>query len=198
MPTDSERIARLLEVLEHDVVPLTVEGVDAGNKIFGAAVLRKSDLSLVIAATNQETDCPLWHGEVEAVRRLWRLPAAERPAPGDCLFLASHEPCSLCLSAITWSGFDNFHYLFGYEDSRDRFAIPHDLRILAQVFDLPEGRYRRRNAYWQAHDLRAEIAALPGDRADPLREKVRRIEAIYADLSARYQAVKPAGQIPLP
>ena len=32
-------------------------------------------------------------------------------------FLSSHEPCSLCLSAITFSGFDNFYYLFPYEST---------------------------------------------------------------------------------
>jgi tRNA(Arg) A34 adenosine deaminase TadA len=49
-------IDRLFDVIEHDIVPLTREGVATGNKIFGAAILRKADLSLVIAATNNETE----------------------------------------------------------------------------------------------------------------------------------------------
>ena len=40
-----------------------------------------------------------------AIRRFFELPATERPNPRDCIFLATHEPCSLCLSGITWSGF---------------------------------------------------------------------------------------------
>ena len=40
---------RLLDVIEHDILPLTERGVADGNKVFGAAILRKSDLSLVIA-----------------------------------------------------------------------------------------------------------------------------------------------------
>ena len=60
------------------------------------------------------------------------------------IFLATHEPCSLCLSAITWTGFDNFYYLFSHEDSRDSFAIPHDLKILKEVFTLDPGGYRPR------------------------------------------------------
>ena len=51
-------LVRLLEVIENDIVPLTRSGVASGNKIFGAAILRKSDLSVVIAATNNETANP--------------------------------------------------------------------------------------------------------------------------------------------
>ncbi len=115
--------------MEHDLLPLTEQGVAQGNKVFGAAILRKSDLSLVVAGTDEETLNPLWnplwHGEISCLNRFWALP--KRPDPKDCLFLSSHEPCSLCLSAITWSGFDNFYYLVSYEDSRDAFKIPHDL-----------------------------------------------------------------------
>jgi tRNA(Arg) A34 adenosine deaminase TadA len=37
------------------------------------------------------------------------------------------------LSGITWGGFDNFYYLFTFEDTRDAFGIPHDIRILEEV-----------------------------------------------------------------
>ncbi|RYG97100.1 MAG: nucleoside deaminase, partial [Alphaproteobacteria bacterium] len=104
-------IARLLDVIEHDIVGRTRGGVGGGNKLFGAAILRKSDLSLVVAETNNETENPIWHGEMHAIRRFFELPADARPDPKDCIFVATHEPCSLCLSGITWSGFDNFYYL---------------------------------------------------------------------------------------
>ena len=35
-------IQRLLAVVEQDIVPLTRQGVRTGNKIFGAAILRKA------------------------------------------------------------------------------------------------------------------------------------------------------------
>ena len=53
-------IDRLLGVIEHEIVPQTREGVRRGNKVFGAALLRKSDFSTVLAATNNETQNPLW------------------------------------------------------------------------------------------------------------------------------------------
>ncbi|RUU01781.1 nucleoside deaminase, partial [Mesorhizobium sp. USDA-HM6] len=126
--TDISLIDRLLDVIEHDIVPKTAEGVAHGNKLFGAAILRKDDRSLVLAETNNEIENPLWHGEVHCLKRFYEMPKAERGDTKDALFLATHEPCSLCLSAITWTGFDNFYYLFSHEDSRDSFAIPHDLK----------------------------------------------------------------------
>ena len=60
---DTSRLAeRLLEVIETDILPLTTAGVAAGNKIFGAALLRKSDHSTLLAETNNELENPLWHG----------------------------------------------------------------------------------------------------------------------------------------
>src|SRR6476660_7862679 len=146
-------ISRLLDVIENVLVPLTQRGVAGGNKVFGAAILRKSDLSLVVGETNNETENPLWHGEMHAIKRFYELPAEQRPAPKDCLFLATHEPCSLCLSAITWSGFDNFYYLFSYEDTRDAFNIPHDLAILEHVFGCRNGGYASTNVYWSSFHL---------------------------------------------
>lgn len=49
---------RLLDVIDLDILPLTEAGVAAGNKVFGAAILRRSDLSLVLAGTNDETTNP--------------------------------------------------------------------------------------------------------------------------------------------
>ena len=68
-------VARLLDVMENDILPLTEAGVAAGNKVFGAAILRKSDLSLVLAETNNEMENPLWHGEVHALKRFYELDA---------------------------------------------------------------------------------------------------------------------------
>jgi tRNA(Arg) A34 adenosine deaminase TadA len=190
-------IHRLFDVIEEDIVPKTQAGVIAGNKIFGAAILRKSDLSLVIAETNNEIENPLWHGEMHAIKRFYELPKAERPDTKDCIFLSTHEPCSLCLSAITWAGFDNFHYFFSHEDSRDSFAIPHDLKILKEVFGLEPGGYRTENAYWKSHSIRREIGAIDDAERSALNDRASRIAARYDALSQVYQASKEANDIPL-
>lgn len=195
--TDISLIDRLLDVIEDDIVPKTEEGVRHGNKLFGAAILRKDDRSLVIAETNNEMENPLWHGEVHCLKRFYEMPKAERVETKDAIFLATHEPCSLCLSAITWTGFDNFYYLFSHEDSRDSFAIPHDLRILKEVFTLDPGGYRAENAFWESHSLRRMVRELPEAEKTRLEARIQAIAATYDRLSSAYQLGKADNDIPL-
>ncbi|PSJ58347.1 nucleoside deaminase [Kumtagia ephedrae] len=195
--SDVSLITRLLDVIEHDIVPKTEAGVAHGNKLFGAAILRKEDRELVLAETNNETENPLWHGEMHCLKRFYELPKADRPDTKDCLFVATHEPCSLCLSAITWTGFDNFYYLFSHEDSRDSFAIPHDLKILKEVFTLDPGGYRAENAYWKSFSLRKLVRDLPGADRARLEARIAGIAKIYDGLSAEYQGGKDDNDIPL-
>ena len=195
--TDTALLDRLLDVIEQDVVPMTRAGVKKGNKLFGAAILAKADGSLVLAETNNELENPLWHGEVHALKRFYELPKETRPATGDCIFIATHEPCSLCLSAITWTGFDNFYYLFSHEDSRDAFAIPHDLKILKEVFTLEPGGYNAENEFWKSHSIRKLAAALPEPDRTRIEARIAAITKTYDDLSAIYQDSKDDNDIPL-
>ena len=72
---EEQLIAKLLKVLEENILPLTKIEVKRGNKIFGAAIFqKKSDLNLVVAGTNQETHNPLWHGEISCLNNYWALP----------------------------------------------------------------------------------------------------------------------------
>jgi tRNA(Arg) A34 adenosine deaminase TadA len=195
--SDISLIDRLLDVIEQDIIPRTQAGVARGNKLFGAAILRKHDLSTVVAETNNETENPLWHGEVHCLKRFYEMPKAERVDTGDAIFLATHEPCSLCLSAITWTGFDNFYYLFSHEDSRDSFAIPHDLKILKEVFTLDPGGYNPENAYWKSFSIRRLAQAVPEAERQRLETRIGRISARYDALSDAYQARKGDSDIPL-
>jgi tRNA(Arg) A34 adenosine deaminase TadA len=192
---DSTIAPRLLDIIDLEILPLTARGVAAGNKIFGAALLRKSDLSVVVAGTNDETDNPLLHGEVSTLNQFYEMP--DRPSTRDLTFLSTHEPCSLCLSAITWAGFDSFYYFFSYQDSRDAFAIPHDLRILKEVFGLDDGGYRRSNAFWTAYSIPELVESEPEPQRSQLRQQEQRIRDRYAQLSEQYQETKGDNDIPL-
>lgn len=188
----SSLIDRLLDVIERDIVPLTEAGVAKGNKIFGAAILRKSDLSLVIAETNNETANPLFHGEIHCITQLYaRAGKKTETPPKECIFLSTHEPCTMCMSAIAWGGYDNWYCLFSHEDSRDAFNIPHDLRILKEVFGLEPGGYNKSNRYWTGHDL-VKLAN------DAQKRRIDGLRATYARLSDAYQQSKSLGNdIPL-
>jgi tRNA(Arg) A34 adenosine deaminase TadA len=200
-------ISRLLDVIQTDIAPVTRKGVARGNKLFGAAILRKSDLSVVVAETNNEIENPLWHGEMHAIKRFFELDPATRPDVKDCLFLATHEPCSLCLSGITWSGFDNFYYLFSHEDSRDSFAIPYDIQILKAVYAVADPEtgtvspdrplYNRTNQYWTSHNILQMIASLDRGHKEDLVARIDDLNGLYADLSAAYQQDKGGKGIPL-
>jgi tRNA(Arg) A34 adenosine deaminase TadA len=200
-------LTRLLDVIEHDLAPLSRKRIGEGDKIFGAAILRKSDLSLIVGDTNNETNNPLWHGEIFTIKKFYELPRETRPEAKDCLFLSTHEPCSLCLSGITWSGFDNFYYLFSYQETRDEFDIPHDIRILREVYAVPDpdrdavppGRdlYNRSNAFFESHSIQAMIGGLDRGNKENLTARVDDLTALYRDLSDTYQRDKGKKGIPL-
>ena len=141
------------DIFKNNILPLTAKGVDIGNKIFGAAILNKNDYSLIVAETNNETENPIWHGEIHTLKKFYELDSKIRPSEKNCIFLSSHEPCSLCLSAITFSGFNNFYYLFPYKSTSNKFNIPHDLNILKEVFNIQDGKCIKENSYWKSYNL---------------------------------------------
>ncbi|WP_232198985.1 deaminase [Synechococcus sp. WH 7805] len=181
--------------MEHEIVPLTAKEVIKGNKLFGAAMLNKHDLSTIIADTNQETLNPLFHAEVQTINHYYSMPKQQHVAPGDVLFLATHEPCTLCSSAITWAGFDNFYYFFSHEDSRDSFKIGHDLKILKQVFKHEPGGYARENDYWTGYGICDLIEnCAPSERA-AFEQRASALRGTYQQLSDLYQQRKGQGQV---
>jgi len=191
-------IDRLLDVVEREIVPLTRAGVQDGNKVFGGAVLRKSDLSTVVAVTNQESVNPLNHGEIATINAFYDIPRGNRPLAVETVFLSTHEPCPLCLGGLTWGGWDNFFYLFSYEDTMDAFSIPHDIRLNEEIWRVKDGEYDHRNRYWCAWHIPALIDGCDPGVRDGFTRRAVDLTATYEELSAIYQGSKGSGaEIPL-
>ena len=194
---DEKTLEKLLNIFLSEVLPLTEKGVAKGNKIFGAAIIKKDDLSLVIAETNNEIENPLWHGEMHAIKKFYELNSEKRPNEKDCMFLSSHEPCSMCLSAITFSGFDNFYYLFPYSVTNNEFNIPHDLNILKEVFKITDGKYNKENSYWRSQSINMLIESLSHQKKEKILKQLDEIKKKYQALSDEYQKNKNENSIPL-
>ena len=199
-------VSTLLTITESSIIPLTRTQVSLGNKLFGAAILSRSDLQPVTVATNNESASPLLHGEINCIQTFFAQPVNSRPPTKDCIFFATHEPCSLCLSGITWSGFNEFYYLFTYEDSRDLFAIPYDIDILQSVYQVASPNdtsetlaarplYNRVNKFFTAKSV-ADLVATIEDvvEREKLTAEVARVKAVYNELSDTYQQGKASGQ----
>lgn len=184
----------LLDIFIDTLIPETEIAVQKGNKIFGAFIIKKSDLSILITGTNNEITNPLYHGEISTLFNFFKI---KNLNPKDYYFITSHEPCSLCLSAITWSGFDNFYYFFEYNDTKSSFHIPHDLNILQEVFNIQGGEYNKVNGYWKSFSIIDQIKENEDSNKHNLIKKIDKIKQLYADLSTQYQDAKISNNIPL-
>ena len=103
----------------------------------------------------------------------------------------------MCLSAITWAGFDNIYYFFDYNDTADMFHISHDINILKYVFGREDGEYNRLNPFWQSFGIKALIEQEKNSEKKILMEKARLITQAYTQLSEAYQKTKNDNDIPL-
>ena len=175
---------------------LPAQAVAKAKKMFGAAILKKPDHSVVLAATNHTSLNPLWHGELMAMKKFWEMHKPFRINPKDSIFFATHEPCPYCLAAIAWNGFDNFYFLFSYEDSKKRLKLPYNLKILKEVFKLGPGGYSHENSFWTAYNIKDMVKNCPADKKAKLEARIKKIAAKYDKMSADYQQVKDKTIIP--
>lgn len=190
----SPLITSLLKLTEQDLVPRLRESGKAGNLPFGAAILDTDTLIPLLVATNKVRESPILHGETNCIHEYFLQPESRRSPPSETIFYSTHEPCSLCLSAIAWNGFPTVYYLFSYEDTRDKLGISGDIDILEEVFrvrspgDTDESLkerplYNRQNKYFTIKPVSELIDAIEDEaERDEIRAEAERVKALWAGL----------------
>ncbi|KAI0419489.1 cytidine deaminase-like protein [Xylaria grammica] len=141
VPTHSPSavITAILKVADERIIPMTRECFAKGGAPFGAAVLNDdSNLEPVAVAVNAWQECPIYHGETNCIRKYSEIPPERRPRPERCVFFATHEPCSLCLSSFAWTGFRIIYFLFTYDDVHRLLGETENVEIIKEVFQPPE------------------------------------------------------------
>jgi tRNA(Arg) A34 adenosine deaminase TadA len=184
------QLRRFLHVIEHEILPKTKTEVTLGRAaaIDGAAVL---DLKgrVVVSATSQEVACPLHRGAVVAIEQLAKC--EQKPPIADSIFLATHEPCCLCMTAIVSAGFQQCYFLYPHGTARGPSA-QRDQRILHELWNVKQ--YRKQNALCSTAGMLQLIDALcetnEREAFDELRACVQRIKNAYDALSC--DAEKPS------
>lgn len=168
----------IIRAIKERLIPFTEEQVKAGNHVFGGIVLDKSG-NIVTVGSNDRVTNPIYHGEIDTIRRFFADKG--HPNPAECIFVASHAPCPMCISAIAWAGFHEVWVLFDYEDVKDSFDMPVDLMMYREVFGtdgaVPE------NAFFKKYDLRAEAAKQ--QNAAELAKDLAEIERLYGAMKVQ-------------
>ena len=82
-------------------------------------------------------------------------------------------------------------------DTESKFNIPHDLKILKEVFDIHKGNYNRKNNYWKSYSIVKNINLLSDPEKSNLLKNVNKITKIYNNFSKLYQKHKSNNNIPL-
>ncbi|KAK2608360.1 hypothetical protein QQS21_003045 [Conoideocrella luteorostrata] len=187
----------LLKTVKETLFPLTsTSGLESREaSIFGSAILSCSRLELLTVATNEDHVSPLSHGEINCIQRFYTVnfpDSTSRPDSRECIFLSTHEPCSMCLSAIAWSGFRKVYFLFTYDETRDVFRIPEDIDIIKEVFQVKgtetdeqvkeRDYYNRENKFFRSQSLKSLAESLCIEDRGTWMRQIEEVKELYTGL----------------
>ena len=115
-------------------------------------------------------------------------PASRGPVAKSSIFLSTHEPCCMCISGITWTGFERVFYFFPYEITSEQ-GIPHDMNIMHELWGVKS--YRKQNQFCNTANLMEMIRNLEeSEHKNELIKIQNRLIEKYAELSEKYHSEK--------
>lgn len=173
------KIEKILKAIKDDLLPLTKKEVEKGNHVFGGLVLDTKSLKTIVAGSNNRQGNPIFHGEIDTILRFFSM--KEHPDPSECIFVASHDPCSMCISAISWSGFKEIWVLYGYEDVAKDFEMPVDLMMYKEIFGVDGA--KDNNLFFKKYSIKRESEKEPNSSL--LKEKIDEITNSYSSLEVK-------------
>ena len=99
---------------------------------------------------------------------------------------------------------DNYSFrvrMMGFDpdnhQTNEDFKIPHDLKILKEIFNISNGKYNTNNFYWTSYNLNKLINKLPKNEQKEMKVNFNNIKFKYKNLSNKYQLNKKNNKIPL-
>ena len=173
---DIEKIEKILDVIRDEILPLTEYEVTHGNHVFGGAILRADTFTSVMVGSNNRVENPLFHGEIDTLIRFFKLPV--RPRTDELVFLATHEPCPMCASAVAWAGFREIWVLFGAREMEDEFGMHVDVEISRELFGTKE--VRPDNKFFKKHSITEAVEKLAPEK---FTETIAEIRKRYAAMN---------------
>lgn len=133
------------EIMER-AIELGLKAMDYGNTPFGAVIAK--DGEIISEAMNKITSehDPTAHAELLAISRATKK--LGRADLSDCELYASGEPCTMCLSAIYFSGIKTVYVAYSKEEAakydigsmyvRKQLQLPDQQRDIQYTFLQPE------------------------------------------------------------
>ncbi|MDR0648947.1 MAG: nucleoside deaminase [Synergistaceae bacterium] len=174
---DAEKVKALLEVIRDEILPLAESEAARGNAPCGSAILRADTLTSVMVGADNRLTNPLFHGDIDAINRFYKLPV--HPPAEELIFLATHDPCPMCAAAIALAGFKELWVLMSDDEVEPDPTLKASRAMYRDIFGV-EG-IRHENSFFTRHSIRKFVATSP-DREE--------LQALLDHVDHRYAALK--------
>jgi tRNA(Arg) A34 adenosine deaminase TadA len=91
-------------------IELAVKAQEEGAQPYGALIADPASATVVAEGYNAASRNPLWHGETAAIQNLSSTGVNVYEVAPKLELYTTAEPCAMCMSAISWSGFGAVYY----------------------------------------------------------------------------------------